>query len=342
MERFGLQIMVCPAEMRGEALELLYHKVPSELRDRVIVQLLGENKRGEIDLSGMWVARKPRGRIVGVMLTQSLAGRVAAIWNPVVRSLWRGDDLAAAMVRAAIADFAGRGFRLVQAVVDESPGSDAERHLVKGGLVRVTELLYLERETAVPLVFTDGRQRNALSKLGMGTWQDSEGRSDPATSLSWRSFNETIEGEFRSVLQATYEGSLDMPELEGTRSLDDILESHKSSGRFVPARWRLGHVHEDSTASAILLLADAPGREAWEIIYLGLTPAVRGRGLGRAIVDHALELALDRIPWLEVAVDTRNTPALHLYYSAGFIARQRRTVYLAILPDDTRRSTQSI
>ena len=133
------------------------------------------------------------------------------------------------------------------------------------------------------------------------------------------------------MLQATYAGSLDMPELEGARSLDDILESHMAAGRFVAERWQLGRLPGDAHASAILLLAEVPGRNVWEVIYLGLTKSARGRGLGRVVLEHAIELARIEVPWLELAVDMRNTPAIRLYHSAGFVTRERRTVHLALL-----------
>jgi mycothiol synthase len=62
-----------------------------------------------------------------------------------------------------------------------------------------------------------------------------------------------------------------------------------------------------------------------------LTPAARGRGLGRDVLQHAIELARGHVSRLELAVDCRNIPAARLYQSAGFIARDRRTVHLAIL-----------
>ena len=145
-------------------------------------------------------------------------------------------------------------------------------------------------------------------------------------------FDATIESEFRSVLQATYVGSLDMPELEGARALDDILESHRAAGRFVAERWQLGRIPGKPEAAAVLLMAEVPGRDVWEVIYLGLTPAARGRGLGRAVLEHALGLARTRVPWLELAVDLRNTPALRLYEATGFVARDRRAVHLVIFP----------
>jgi mycothiol synthase len=35
---------------------------------------------------------------------------------------------------------------------------------------------------------------------------------------------------------AAYTGSLDMPELEGALSLDDIMEGHRAAGRFMADR----------------------------------------------------------------------------------------------------------
>jgi mycothiol synthase len=78
------------------------------------------------------------------------------------------------------------------------------------------------------------------------------------------------------------------------------------------------------------------------VIYLGLTPAARGRGLGRAVLRHALELARAHVPRLELAVDLRNMPAVRLYQAAGFTARDRRAVHLTVLggPNTTQNSTR--
>ena len=179
---------------------------------------------------------------------------------------------------------------------------------------RVTELLYLERETAPP---PPPRPPEATE-------------AGPATSTGGRS-TPSIEAEFREVLQATYVGSLDMPELEGARGLEDILAGHRAAGLFVPGRWQLGRVPGEPEAAAVLLLTEVPGRDAWEVVYLGITPAARGRGLGRAVIRHALEAARSHAPILELAVNLRNTPAVRLYQSTGFLPRDRRAVHLAIL-----------
>ena len=143
----------------------------------------------------------------------------------------------------------------------------------------MTELLYLERDTATPL--PAGPRRPV--RLRGSVVSPPPDRSSPSSSVrngsgfEWRPFEAILETEFRAVLQQTYIGSLDMPELDGVRSLDDIMESHCAAGRFVADRWWLGRVVHKPDAAAVLLLAEIPGRDVWEVIYLGLTPSARTR-----------------------------------------------------------------
>jgi len=193
-------------------------------------------------------------------------------------------------------------------LVDQSSPRQSSADLIRGGLPRITDLVYLERPTSLPLEL-----------------------SPELPSFVWQSFTAATELDFREVLQATYIGSLDMPELEGLRSLDDILASHQEGGRFQPDRWHVGHLKGEPAAAAILLISALPDRDAWEVAYLGLTPSARARGLGRSVVVHAVELARPHSPRLELAVDARNNPAQRLYEATGFIAFERRTVHLATL-----------
>jgi mycothiol synthase len=318
MAVFDQRVIPCPLNARRRALTVLYQRMPETLRDSLIDQVLDEALRGEVDLSGLWVACERDGRISGALLTQSLAGRAAAVWPPEVCRTWRRGALAAELVRSALAHLTASGFRLAQAVLDESAGARASRDLSRGGMPFVTRLLYLERDTslelpALPVV--SSACPNAVAELA----------------LEWRAFEPAIESEFRDALQATYLGSLDMPELSGTRGLDDILEGHRAAGRFVPELWQLGRVAGQPEAAAVLLLAEAHDRDAWEIVYLGLTPPARGRGLGRAVLRRAIELTKGESSRLELAADERNEPAMRLYRSAGFCIRARRDVHLAIL-----------
>ena len=184
----------------------------------------------------------------------------------------------------------------------------------------VTDLLYLERDTHLPLP----------------AWVSSDHASSTDVTpprLVWSPFEPAGGTEFRSLLQATYASSLDMPELEGARSLDDVIEGHRSAGRFVPDRWRLGQVPGEPDTAVILLLSEIPDRDAWEVVYLGLTVSARGRGLGLAAIAHALDLARPHVSRLELAVDIRNLPAFRLYESAGFVSFDRRSVHLVVFPE---------
>ena len=73
------QIGVCPPEDREAALEVLYQRVPVSLRSHLIAEVLSEAASGQIDLSGLWIAREaawthrsgcPHGRIIGSLMTR--------------------------------------------------------------------------------------------------------------------------------------------------------------------------------------------------------------------------------------------------------------------------------
>lgn len=302
---WGPEVVPCPLDERPAALGVLYRRVPGSLRPRLISDALFEAERGMIDLSGLWIARR-RGKVIGSLLAQPLAGRAAAVWAPEVDAVIARDSVAVALVRAVLDDLKAKGFLLAQALLDESTPKRGGTDLAAGGMPHVTDLVYLEADT----------RREVPVRPGLPL-------------IDWRPFGPETEEEFRSVLRETYTGSLDMPELEGLRSLDDVLASHQAGGRFVAERWRLGRVRAEPAAAAVLLLSSLPDRDAWEVAYLGLTPAARGRGLGRAVLAHAADLARPHAARIELAVDVRNLPAHSLYKNAGLRPFDRRAVHLA-------------
>lgn len=317
----GFEIEPCSSGEAEAALQVLYQWAPEKQRSHLVAETQSLASTGAFDLSGLWIARGGihlksvpwRRGVVGVLLSEALAGCTAAIWAPEVKPRFDRAPIAAALVRAAILHFRARGFRVVQAVLDESANARAAGDLAAGGMRQVTELLYLQRDARVPLV-----QPTAAA---------------PGIVVDWRPYAPRFEAELRRILEATYVSSLDMPELDGHRAVEAALAKDRASGRFEPWHWQLGRVRGQPEAAIVLLLAEVLGHDIWEITYLGLAPEARGRGLGRLAVARALELASGRARWLQLSVDVRNIPAIRLYEATGFLPFDRRFVHLLVFPD---------
>jgi GNAT superfamily N-acetyltransferase len=215
--------------------------------------------------------------------------------------------VAETLVRTALDALQSSGYRVAQALVDASSPRRAAIDLTRGGIPRVTQLTYLARATDIH-----------LDTVGL------------LPNFQWRTYGPETEADFREVLRESYIDSLDMPELEGIRSLEDVVASHCSGGRFDADRWLVGRLPGEPDAAAVLLLTSHSDRDAWEVAYLGLTPAARGRGLGRASLVHALDLARPHTARLELAVDVRNKPAERLYRRAGFAEFDQRSVHVSV------------
>jgi mycothiol synthase len=118
--------------------------------------------------------------------------------------------------------------------------------------------------------------------------------------------------------------TLDCPELCGLRETRDVLDSHRSAGRFDPALWWM--VRREGKPAGALLLNPSPAQGHVELVYLGLAPELRGCGVARRLMLTGLSALAGRAERdVTLAVDTRNTPALRLYESLGFRPFARRT-----------------
>jgi ribosomal protein S18 acetylase RimI-like enzyme len=119
------------------------------------------------------------------------------------------------------------------------------------------------------------------------------------------------------ALERTYEETMDCPELCGMRVVGDVLESHRSVGVFDPGMWWL--VMDSGEPEGCMLLSACPEQNAVELVYLGLSPRLRGRGLGSSLLMMGVQSLTGRPEkMLTCAVDTRNAPAMALYRRCGF------------------------
>lgn len=194
------------------------------------------------------------------------------------------------------------GLAYAQALLD--PRDDGRRRLLNGVEFRcLTELVYLERS------------------------MDEVDRAAPETRLEWRSYTSESHAAFAQVVQASYEGSQDCPELAGLRPMDAVLAAHKAAGPFDPHLWQLAL--SGGEPAGCILIARVTDTRCHEIVYLGVAPRHRNRGLGRALVRRAIALAAaDSATSLLVVVDERNIAARRLYSRFGFRALLRRVALL--------------
>jgi ribosomal protein S18 acetylase RimI-like enzyme len=114
------------------------------------------------------------------------------------------------------------------------------------------------------------------------------------------------------------------------RTVEEILDGHRSQGRHDPRRWWLAT--DAGQAVGVALVSLTPESGEWDVMYVGVVPAARRRGFGREMMLKVLlEAAADGVPGVTLSVDGRNDPAWHLYRALGFEPFDRREVFLAIL-----------
>ena len=82
------------------------------------------------------------------------------------------------------------------------------------------------------------------------------------------------------------------------------------------------------------VMAGYEGHRGW-INYLAVSPACRGRGFGRVLMDRAEELLLAMgCPKINLQVRTANTEVLAFYRSIGYVVDETVSMGKRLIPDD--------
>jgi mycothiol synthase len=242
----------------------------------------------KINLQGLWVLERA-GRPQWAALPIVSPGHTALLFAPPMRP--KGVDVGP-LIDAVCDLLAGQNVHLVQSLLD--PVDRVGRELYGSHQFReMAELLYLHAQVARALPAVN---------LPSGFW--------------WRNYSDPLRPLFEQVIQESYQQSLDCPALNGMRTIGDVVAGHQASGEFDPRFWFL--LSEGDTPRAVVMLSRVPRTDMAELVYLGLAPPARGRGISDLMMRQAFHaVRVMNLTRLTLAVDSKNIPALRLYYRHG-------------------------
>jgi ribosomal protein S18 acetylase RimI-like enzyme len=299
---------------------LIVQPGPARLMDAIERLLRSDRRRAErfmrfardsrMSLEHIWCAIDDKGNILSTVLASPSPGRTALLFASSPNTPGEANEI------GNIIDAVCRGLRdadvgLAQALVEPDDELELDAFL-HGGLDRLATLTYMERP--VP-----NRRSTFNTTLPDGV------RIEP--------FSLEHRGELERLLEETYKETLDCPGLAGLRNPRDVVDGHMSAGVFKPEWWMIAR--EGSRAIGVMLLNGSSGSGSIELVYLGIVPDVRGRGIGQVILNHGLQLiAGSREHKIVLAVDEANAPALGMYEQTGFERTVRRAALVRCLDQE--------
>jgi mycothiol synthase len=214
--------------------------------------------------------------IVGVAICTILPGASAMLWPPVVAN--RRVDIEDALIAFAIEKSQSAKFLHTFTLSQEADA--VAPALTRGGfryITRVWEMCRLPESINVS--------------------------SNQITLMPYRSVDAST---FQHIVMKAHDDAMDCPELQGLRTPEEVMQGYRAVSPNLDM-WFLAL--EEGLPIGVLLMSDN------NIAFLGLIPEARGRGLGRQILQLAIDKVNDR---LNLIVDARNYRAYRLYRSEGF------------------------
>jgi ribosomal protein S18 acetylase RimI-like enzyme len=280
--------------------------VPPSQRQAAARQLIRSAPEHGIDLSLIWGNTHPETNAVEqVCLLVPAAGRTGMLYISGPNETFPDTDdqhanrLAVLQtVFEEIDQTLSNRVCLVQTLVGDNE-SWARRACLGAGMIEIGTLAYLKR--SVP-----HKPREPVTI-------PSDISLKPVGDLNRDTNRQTL----ATALERSYIDTLDCPGLCDLREIDDVIDSHQATGEYDPALWWV--VEHDGEPHGALLLARYPDQSVMELVYIGFSPQLRARGLGRILMDHAVRAAsLAGVAEMTCAVDINNTSALHLYDGLEF------------------------
>jgi mycothiol synthase len=303
-----------PSEIE-EATGILLAGTPGQASAEQIKQFLLVALQRGMNLNDLWIAQRA-GRIQWSVLPVVSPGRTMLLLSPPF--LPRDAPLAAlgSVVGEACEFHRKRGVHLAQLLIDPA-ATTLRQAYVQTGFTELAELIYLQREV---------KKFPPVAPL--------------PPSLRLENYSPQNHALFVQTIARSYEQSLDCPGLSGLRDMEDVMLGHKGAGEFDPALWFL--LSENDEPRGVLLMAIATHADALELVYLGLAPEARGRGFGEMLMKLALlSVVRQSRAQITLAVDSRNAPAMKLYFRHGMKRMGSRAAMIRVLTSEREEPPQS-
>ncbi len=192
-----LQIDVAPPALRRAALELALSSDGEPPAKSIIDRAYAEAETTGDEWRGLLVARVAPANVVGATLVRHLAGQVSSVAVPQVRSDAPPQTMRR-LVAHAVACAEANGSILAQSLVDPDD-CRAAATFADEGFHRVADLLYLVWRCEVPPPIARA-----------------------AGSLQWALYRPEHHARLAALVERTYLGSRDCPQLDGVRAMEDV------------------------------------------------------------------------------------------------------------------------
>ena len=299
-----ISVQTVEGTRRSLALRVLFARFPVEEQQLRLDEALAAAERGQLKLEHLLLATE--GELpVGAALSMNQSDGVTLVWPPVTTcQATDPTDVEHALMRQLCANIDHSSSVMAQALT--SPQDELEAKLLEGfGFAHATDMFFLARAL------------NPEDITSMSV----------ATELDHEIFHEGNADRFASVIERTYQQSLDCPFLDGIRNGQDALVGHRNSGQFDPAGWRL--YRQGAEDVGVVLMNEHPEQNAVELVYFGIVPEFRGRGLGRALLKECVQAAAmtDRSV-IFLSVDCGNSYANALYDELEFAELAQRRIMI--------------
>lgn len=287
---------------QSEASEFIFADAAETERETQIQEFLNSINSGELDHNQVLIARESE-TLVGVGVLLFTDSTTAFLWPPFTQR----DDCADAILQEMAIRIDQSKASIGQSLLE--PGQMNHRRLLsRNGFPHLTNLMFM---------------RHPLTKMSQDTLLND-------MHLQWIKFDKHINRQrFLDLLELTHQSSHDCPALNQSRTAEESLESHRSSGDSDQNHWYLFHLN--GVDLGVLLMTEHQNDNTWEVVYMGVAPEHRGKGYGAALIQHGLlEAQAHNQKAVVLAVDYKNSYAIKIYEELGFISQYTLSVHARI------------